>query len=35
MPCENGRVSGDWHIEDFTETSYREIVTAALGHYAF
>jgi hypothetical protein len=28
-------VSRDWHIEDFTESSYREIVAAALGRYAF
>ncbi len=33
--CENGRVSPDWHIEDFTEASYREIVETALGRYAF
>lgn len=28
-------MSPDWHIEDFTETSYRGIVAAALGRYAF
>src|SRR5690349_21641510 len=33
--CENGRVSPDWHIEDFTETSYRDIVATALERYAF
>jgi hypothetical protein len=33
--CENGRVTPDWHIEDFTEASYRDIVAMALGRYAF
>ena len=33
--CENGRVSPDWHIEDFTEASYRDIVATALQRYAF
>jgi hypothetical protein len=28
-------VSPDWHFDDFTETSYREIVTAAREGYAF
>jgi hypothetical protein len=28
-------VGADWHIEDFTEASYREILATALGHYAF
>jgi hypothetical protein len=28
-------VSPDWHIEDFTETSYRAIVANALDRYAF
>jgi hypothetical protein len=28
-------VGADWHIEDFTEASYRDIVATALGHYAF
>jgi hypothetical protein len=35
MACENGRVSSDWNFEDFTEASYREVVAAALGRYAF
>jgi hypothetical protein len=29
------RVSSDWHFEDFTEASYRAIVTAAKARYAF
>jgi hypothetical protein len=33
--CENGRVSSDWHFEDFTEASYREIVATARERYAF
>jgi hypothetical protein len=33
--CENGRVGSDWHYEDFTESSYRGIVAAALDRYAF
>jgi hypothetical protein len=28
-------VSSDWHFEDFTEASYRDIVTAAKARYAF
>jgi hypothetical protein len=28
-------VSGDWHFEDFTEASYREILEAASARYAF
>jgi hypothetical protein len=28
-------VSGDWHFEDFTEASYREILEAATARYAF
>lgn len=28
-------MSSEWHFDDFTEASYREIVTAALGRYAF
>ncbi len=28
-------VSPDWHFEDFTETSYREIVASARERYAF
>jgi hypothetical protein len=35
IACENGGVSPAWHIEDFTETSYREIVATALSRYAF
>jgi hypothetical protein len=33
--CQNGRVSSDWHFEDFTESSYREVLEAALERYAF
>lgn len=33
--CQNGRVSSEWHFEDFTEASYREIVAAAAERYAF
>jgi hypothetical protein len=33
--CQNGRVSSEWHFEDFTEASYREIVAAAKARYAF
>jgi hypothetical protein len=33
--CENGRVSSDWHFDDFTEASYRAIVAAARERYAF
>ena len=34
-PCQNARVSSNWHFEDFTEASYRDIVEAAKGRYAF
>ena len=30
-----GRVSSDWHFDDFTEASYRDIVVAAQARYAF
>src|SRR5919109_2546437 len=33
--CQNGRVSSEWHFEDFTEASYREIVAAAAARYTF
>jgi hypothetical protein len=33
--CQNGRVSPDWHIEDFTETSYQRLVATALDRYSF
>ena len=33
--CQNAGVTGDWHIEDFTEASYREIVVTARARYAF
>jgi hypothetical protein len=33
--CETGRVTSDWHFEDFTEAAYRALVTAALDRYAF
>jgi hypothetical protein len=35
LACETGRVTSDWHFEDFTEASYRDIVAAALDRYAF
>ncbi len=34
-PCQNARVSSNWHFEDFTEASYRDIVAAAQARYAF
>jgi hypothetical protein len=33
--CQNAGVSSDWHFEDFTEASYRNIVAAARARYAF
>ena len=33
--CQNARVTSDWHFEDFTEASYRDIVAAAQARYTF
>jgi hypothetical protein len=35
VDCENDSVGSNWHLDDFTEASYREIVVTALDRYSF